>query len=115
MTPHAQLIASRRTSPYLELVGPVYQHRDEPSVIALELDERHTNAPCETPGKPLPGRPHHDTDHRASSVPPAAEPGSRVAPPFAEPGGDWRSGPATSTTTNRLVFTATAVFAVTIR
>jgi acyl-coenzyme A thioesterase 13 len=33
-----------RTSPYLELVGPVYEHRDDPSIIGLELDERHTNS-----------------------------------------------------------------------
>lgn len=33
-----------RTSSYLDLVGPVYQHRDDPAVIGLELDDRHTNS-----------------------------------------------------------------------
>jgi acyl-coenzyme A thioesterase 13 len=44
VTPPTAFIAYSRTSRYLELVGPVYQHREDPSVIGLELDERHTNS-----------------------------------------------------------------------
>src|SRR3954447_22809309 len=44
MTAPPAFIPYARTSRYLELVGPVYQHRDDPGVIGLELDERHTNS-----------------------------------------------------------------------
>ena len=44
MTPRSVFIPYPRTSRYLELVGPVYQHREDPSVIGFELDERHTNS-----------------------------------------------------------------------
>jgi uncharacterized protein (TIGR00369 family) len=33
-----------RSSPYLDLVGPVYQSAAEPSIVRLLIDERHTNA-----------------------------------------------------------------------
>jgi uncharacterized protein (TIGR00369 family) len=36
--------AYARTSRYLELIGPVYQHGEDRSVIGIELDERHTNS-----------------------------------------------------------------------
>jgi acyl-coenzyme A thioesterase 13 len=44
MTPRTPFIPYARTSRYLDLVGPVYQHREDASVIGLELDERHTNS-----------------------------------------------------------------------
>ncbi len=33
-----------RTSRYLDLIGPLLQHRDDPSTVALLTDERHTNS-----------------------------------------------------------------------
>ena len=44
MTARTGFISYARTSNYLELIGPVYQRRDDPGVIGLELDERHTNS-----------------------------------------------------------------------
>ena len=34
----------RRTSRYLDLIGPLFEHRDEPAIVGLTLDERHTNS-----------------------------------------------------------------------
>ncbi|MFI5612745.1 PaaI family thioesterase [Amycolatopsis sp. NPDC051903] len=34
----------RRSSPYLELIGPVYEAEDDPLVIGLRLEGKHTNA-----------------------------------------------------------------------
>jgi acyl-coenzyme A thioesterase 13 len=34
----------RRSSPYLDLIGPVYESADGPLALGLWLDERHTNA-----------------------------------------------------------------------
>jgi acyl-coenzyme A thioesterase 13 len=34
----------QRSSPYLDLIGPVYEAADGPLVLGLWLDERHTNA-----------------------------------------------------------------------
>jgi acyl-coenzyme A thioesterase 13 len=34
----------RRSSPYLDLIGPVYESADGPLVLGLRLDERHTNS-----------------------------------------------------------------------
>lgn len=34
----------RRTSRYLDLIGPLLEHRDDPAVVGLTLDERHTNS-----------------------------------------------------------------------
>jgi acyl-coenzyme A thioesterase 13 len=44
MISRTSFIAYTRTSRYLELIGPLFQHRDDPSVMGLELDERHTNS-----------------------------------------------------------------------
>ena len=33
-----------RPSPYLELIGPLYEQADDPAVVGLRIDERHTNA-----------------------------------------------------------------------
>jgi len=33
-----------RPSPYLELIGPVYEAAADPAVIGLHIDARHTNA-----------------------------------------------------------------------
>ena len=34
----------RRTSRYLDLIGPLLQDRDDPSTVALLTDDRHTNS-----------------------------------------------------------------------
>ena len=44
MTSRTEFIAYARKSDYLELIGPVYQRRDDPCIIGLELDHRHTNS-----------------------------------------------------------------------
>jgi acyl-coenzyme A thioesterase 13 len=44
VTSRTSFIAYTRTSRYLELIGPVFQHCDDPSIMGLELDERHTNS-----------------------------------------------------------------------
>lgn len=33
-----------RSSPYLELIGPIYEAVDDPTAVGLRVDERHTNA-----------------------------------------------------------------------
>jgi acyl-coenzyme A thioesterase 13 len=33
-----------RTSRYLDLIGPLLQHRDDPSTVGLLTDDRHTNS-----------------------------------------------------------------------
>jgi len=33
-----------RPSPYLELIGPLYESAEDPSVVRLLVDDRHTNA-----------------------------------------------------------------------
>ncbi|MDN5852700.1 MAG: PaaI family thioesterase [Actinomycetia bacterium] len=33
-----------RPSPYLELIGPLYEAVDDPAVVGLRVDQRHTNA-----------------------------------------------------------------------
>jgi acyl-coenzyme A thioesterase 13 len=33
-----------RTSPYLDVVGPLYQHQDDASLVGLMVDDRHTNS-----------------------------------------------------------------------
>lgn len=33
-----------RSSPYLELIGPVYEATADPAVVRLHVDDRHTNA-----------------------------------------------------------------------
>lgn len=37
-------VASTRPSRYLDLVGPIYERRDDASIVGLVIDERHTNA-----------------------------------------------------------------------
>jgi uncharacterized protein (TIGR00369 family) len=44
MSPPDGFVPYRRTSPYLDLIGPVYESAEEPFVIGLWLDERHTNS-----------------------------------------------------------------------
>lgn len=33
-----------RSSRYLDLIGPIFEHRGDASIVGLVLDERHTNA-----------------------------------------------------------------------
>lgn len=33
-----------RTSRYLDIIGPLLQHRDDPSTVGLLTDDRHTNS-----------------------------------------------------------------------
>ena len=42
--PPPGFVPYRRSSPYLDLVGPIYESADGPLVIGLWLDARHTNA-----------------------------------------------------------------------
>jgi hypothetical protein len=42
--PRDGFIPYRRTGPYLELIGPVYETAEGPLVVGLWLDERHTNS-----------------------------------------------------------------------
>jgi len=124
-------IAYARTSRYLDLVGPVYQHRDDPSVIGLELDERHTNSRgfCHAGmlvalADTIMG---HTIEHAAS--PPSRLVTVTLTTDFIGTAriGDWLQGQATIRRSGRriafgscefrhgdqLVFTASAVFAVT--
>jgi uncharacterized protein (TIGR00369 family) len=43
-TPPAGFVLYRRPSPYLDLIGPVYESADGPFVVGLWLAEKHTNA-----------------------------------------------------------------------
>jgi uncharacterized protein (TIGR00369 family) len=42
--PPEGFIPYRRSSPYLELLGPVYEAAADPLVVGLWLDRKHTNA-----------------------------------------------------------------------
>lgn len=37
-------VAYSHPSRYLELIGPLYEQDDDPAVVGLRIDERHTNA-----------------------------------------------------------------------
>ena len=123
--------AYARTSPYLDLVGPVYQHRDDPAVIGLELDERHTNSRGFCHAGVLVALADTIMGH---TIERAASPPSRLVTvtlttDFISTAriGDWLQGQATIRRSGRriafgscdfrrddqLVFTASAIFAVT--
>jgi uncharacterized protein (TIGR00369 family) len=42
--PSTGFVPYRRTSPYLEMIGPVYESGTDPSVAGLRIDQRHTNS-----------------------------------------------------------------------
>ena len=44
MTAPAPFVPYARTSRYLDLIGPLYQHRDDASLVGLRTDERHINS-----------------------------------------------------------------------
>jgi acyl-coenzyme A thioesterase 13 len=44
MSAPAGFIPYARSSPYLELIGPIYEAVGDPAVVGLRVDERHTNA-----------------------------------------------------------------------
>jgi len=44
MTVPGHFVAYARSSRYLDLIGPLYEHRDDPSTVGLVIDERHTNS-----------------------------------------------------------------------
>lgn len=37
-------VAYARSSPYLDLIGPLYESTTDPAVVRLQVDARHTNA-----------------------------------------------------------------------
>jgi acyl-coenzyme A thioesterase 13 len=37
-------VAYQRPSRYLQLIGPLYEHTNDPSAVRILVDERHTNA-----------------------------------------------------------------------
>ena len=44
MTVPEPFVPYARTSRYLDLIGPLYQHRNDASIVALQTDDRHTNS-----------------------------------------------------------------------
>lgn len=44
MTVPDDFIIYRRSGPYLDLIGPLYEHCRDPSIVGLQTDERHTNS-----------------------------------------------------------------------
>lgn len=44
MSPPAVFVPYSHPSRYLELIGPLYEQADDPAVVGLWVDERHTNA-----------------------------------------------------------------------
>ena len=44
MTETETFVPYARTSPYLDVIGPLYEHRDDASIVGLMVDERHTNS-----------------------------------------------------------------------
>jgi acyl-coenzyme A thioesterase 13 len=44
MTVPAEFVPYARTSRYLDLIGPLYQHHDDASIVGLHSDGRHTNS-----------------------------------------------------------------------
>jgi acyl-coenzyme A thioesterase 13 len=44
MTAPASYIPYARTSRYLDLIGPLYEHRNDASIVGLHTDHRHTNS-----------------------------------------------------------------------
>jgi uncharacterized protein (TIGR00369 family) len=43
-SPPGGFIPYRRSSPYLDLIGPLYESEHEPMLVGLRLDHKHTNA-----------------------------------------------------------------------
>lgn len=44
MTAPTAFVPYARTSPYLDVIGPLYEHRDNASIVGLMVDDRHTNS-----------------------------------------------------------------------
>ena len=131
MTPRTGFISYARTSDYLELIGPVYQRRDDPCIIGLELDHRHTNSRGFCHAGVLVARADTIMGHTIDYA--ATQPGWPVTVTLtgdfigSARSGDWLEGHATIRRAGRrlafatcefrhreeLVFTASAIFAVT--
>lgn len=126
----AGYVAFQHPSPYLELIGPLYQARDSPAQVALYIDQRHTNSRGLLHAGVLVAVADVVMGHTARR---AAPPGTRLVTASlvtdflnsARPG-DWVHGMATTrragrrlaftsaefTVADRLILTASAVFAV---
>jgi uncharacterized protein (TIGR00369 family) len=131
MTVPAPFVPYARTSRYLDLVGPLYQHRDDASLVGLQTDERHTNSRGAVHAGVLVAIADTVMGHSAER---AAATGARVVTVSlttdftdAARGGDWilaqatvrRCGRRLAFTSctfhvaDRLILTASGVFAVT--
>src|SRR5262249_10308845 len=130
VTPRTEFISYARTSDYLELIGPVYQRQDDPCVIGLELDARHTNSRGFCHAGVLVALADTIMGHTIEHT--AAQSGRPVTVTLtgdfigAARSGDWLEGHATILRSGRrlafatcefhqrgaLVFTASAVFAI---
>lgn len=44
MNPPAGFVPYRRSSPYLDMIGPIYEATTDPSLAGLRIDGRHTNS-----------------------------------------------------------------------
>jgi uncharacterized protein (TIGR00369 family) len=131
MTAPAQFVPYARTSPYLDLVGPLYQHGDDSSLVGLQTDERHTNSRGVVHAGLLVAIVDTVMGHSAER---AVSTGSRVVTVSlttdfigAARGGEWIHGQATVQrcgrrlaftsftfhVDDRLILTASGVFAVT--
>ena len=131
MTPRTGFISYARTSDYLELIGPVYQRRDDPCIIGLELDHRHTNSRGFCHAGVLVALADTIMGHTIEYA--ATQPGRPVTVTLTGDfigtarSGDWLEGHATIRRAGRrlafatcefhhrdaLVFTASAIFAIT--
>jgi acyl-coenzyme A thioesterase 13 len=131
MTVPAPFVPYARTSRYLDLVGPLYQHRDDASLVGLQTDERHTNSRGAVHAGVLVAIADTVMGHSAER---AAATGARVVTVSlttdftdAARGGDWIQAQATVRrcgrrlaftscrfhVADRLILTASGVFAVT--
>jgi uncharacterized protein (TIGR00369 family) len=121
-----------RPSRYLDLIGPLYQHRDDASIVRLQTDDRHTNSRGAVHAGVLVAIADTLMGHSAER---AAAPGARVVTVSltthftgAARGGEWIHGQATVQrcgrrlaftscafhVADRLVFSASGVFAVSV-
>jgi acyl-coenzyme A thioesterase 13 len=100
-----------RSSRYLDLIGPLYQHDADASIVGLRLDERHTNSRGAAHAGLLVAVADTVMGHTAER---AAAPGTRLVTVSlttdfigSASGGDWVQGHATVRRVgHRLAFTS---------
>ncbi|MDN5914899.1 MAG: PaaI family thioesterase [Pseudonocardia sp.] len=126
----AGYVAYDRPSPYLDLIGPLFQDATDPARVALRIDHRHTNSRGFLHAGVLVAVADVVMGHTARR---AAPPGTRLVTaslttdfPGSAQSGDWVCGTAAArrvgrrlaftscefTVVDRSVLTATGVFAV---